>query len=96
MCVSCFEFRCFASFLDGVVVLYGLRYGQVPFQSEDHCHEDGGQDRDGLDLVAEVGERVHVPVAERPDVLAHRWKRNVCSLRLATLKLEKVSNLFHC
>ena len=31
---SDFEFHRFSSFLDGVVVLDGLRYGQVPFQSE--------------------------------------------------------------
>ena len=38
----------------------------------DHCHEDGGEDRDGLDLVAEVRVGVDVPVAEGADVLPRR------------------------
>ena len=60
--------------LDGVVVLDRLGDGQVALQRQHHGHEDRAEDGDGLHLVAEVRERVRVPVAERADVLPDRWK----------------------
>ena len=51
------------------MVLDRLRDGQVALEGEHDGHEDGGEDRDGLQLVEAVRERVHVQGAEGADVL---------------------------
>lgn len=40
----------------------------------DHCDQDGGQDRDGLDLVTTVDKPIDVPVPERIYIFPESYK----------------------
>ena len=61
--------------LDSVVVFNGLGDSKVSLQCQYNGHEDGGEDGDGLQLVAEVGEHVGVPVAKWSHILTNAWKK---------------------
>lgn len=76
------------------MVFDGLCDREVPLQGEDDRHEDGGQDGDGLELVAEVGEGVGVPVAEGTHVLANACaeKREILNCQKNNLLIQSLIN----
>lgn len=67
--------------LNGIVVLDGFGDGQIALQGQHHRHKYRGEDGDALELIAKVGESIHVPITKWTNVFPRVNKQRFGRLR---------------